>query len=422
MKKNITVGLIFGLVLIVVCAFVLYETLFVKRGWVTTDAGTYFYDNSGKPYSGLKQMPDNTVRYFDPATNLMVTGQVVIDGSNYLFSSEGCMLYGLQTTDGVTRYYDTGTGIMQTGWVDADNGKYYFDEVSGNAASGLTAIDNGLYYFDKDTHLMSKGIISIDGEDYYFDETTGCGVDGIIETDGVKRGFINGKMLKDVRAYADDHLYYFDENGIVVREIDGTKPMVALTYDDGPSKYTDSIIDTFEEYGQKCTFFIVGDRISWNEEVAIREAELGYQQGNHTYGHNRLTDLSEAEIKEKLQKTDDELIRISGKPSVYLRPPEGRYNDTVKSTCGCPIILWSVDSRDWASKDCDKICDRIIGKVKDGDIVLMHDLYQATADATEKIVPALVDAGFQLVTVEEMGIVKTHGNNLEAGVVYSSIS
>ena len=91
----------------------------------------------------------------------------------------------------------------------------------------------------------------------------------------------------------------------------------------------------------------------------------------------------------------------------------------MKESCGLPIILWSIDSRDWESRNKDKIIGQIVGKVKDGDIVLMHDLYQATADATQQIVPSLVEAGFQLVTVEEMGIIKRGG--LDNGVVYYSI-
>ena len=114
-----------------------------------------------------------------------------------------------------------------------------------------------LDFFDETSGLMKTGEVDVNGETYCFDTTTGAGLDGFFETDGVKRGYIGGKMLKGVRAYADNHLYYFDDDGVIVREIDGNKPMVALTYDDGPSKYTDSIIDTFEEYGGKCTFFIV---------------------------------------------------------------------------------------------------------------------------------------------------------------------
>ena len=116
---------------------------------------------------------------------------------------------------------------------------------------------------------------------------------------------------------------------------------------------------------------------------------------------------------------DDELLRVTGRKTTCLRPPGGSCNDTVKKAVDCPIILWSIDTEDWKSRNANKICNRVIGKVKDGDIVLMHDLYESTAEATKKIVPALVKAGFQLVTVEEMGLLKQGG--LEKGVVYYSI-
>lgn len=417
-KKPIAIAAV--VIILLVAAFIGYECLIVKRGLITTDAGTYYYEK-GKACSGLCNLPDGTTRYFDPATNLMVTGETQIDGNRYLFDSEGVMQFGLQKTDTTSKYFDPTTGAMVTGWLDYEGSKLYFNEENGEEAFGLTAIGGKQYFFDETSGLMKTGEVDVNGETYCFDTTTGAGLDGFFETDGVKRGYIGGKMLKGVRAYADNHLYYFDDDGVIVREIDGNKPMVALTYDDGPSKYTDSIIDTFEEYGGKCTFFIVGDRISWNEEVAIREAQLGYEQGNHTFNHNRLTDLDAAGMQEKLKGTDDELIRISGKASTCLRPPEGKWNETLQAACGCPIILWSIDSRDWESKNADKICDRVIGKVQDGDIVLMHDLYQSTAEATKRIVPALIDAGFQLVTVEEMGILKTGGVGLTDGEVYYSI-
>ena len=418
-KKPILIAAI--VVILAAVAFVCYECFIVKRGWVKTDVGTYYYDDMGKAYSGLCNMPDGTMRYFDPATNLMVIGEAQVEGNKYLFDSEGVMQFGLQKSEGSARFYDPVTGIMQTGWVDYEGSKLYFNEETGEEAFGLTAIGGLQYYFDTETGLMKTGDMEINGDKYSFDTTTGAGLDGFFTTDGVKRAYIGGKMLVGVRAYADNHLYYFGDDGAVTREIDGNKPMVSLTYDDGPSVYTDSIIDTFEQYGAKCTFFIVGDRISWNEDQARREAELGYEQGNHTYSHNRLTDLDADGMQEKLKGTDDELIRICGEPSTCLRPPEGKWNDTLKTVCNCPIILWSVDSRDWDSKNADKICDRVIGKVQDGDIVLMHDLYKSTAEATKRIVPALIEDGFQLVTVEEMGLLKTGGVGLEPGVVYYSI-
>lgn len=422
MNRKLIIGIAAGLVAVLVCGFAAYEIFFVKRGLVKTDEGTYYYSLTGEPITGMQTMENKAVRYFDPDTRLMATGETQIEGSNYLFDGDGVMMYGRQQVNNAYKYFDPKTGKMLTGWIETPDGKYYSDK-DGVSASGLTTVEGKDYFFDKKTGLMVKGLVTDGSETYCFDESTGVAVDGIVEgQDGTKRGFIGGKMLKDCRAYDNNHLYYFDGEGNVCREIDGTKKMVALTYDDGPSVYTDAILDVFVEYNQKATFFVVGDRISWNEDQAKREAELGFQQGNHTYNHNVLTKLSEEKIKEKLKGTDDELVRISGKSSVYLRPPEGRYNDTLKKACGCPIILWSVDSRDWESKDCDKVCNQIIGKVKDGDIVLMHDLYKSTAEATKKIVPALVKEGFQLVTVEEMAILKTDGKGLENGVVYTRIS
>jgi peptidoglycan/xylan/chitin deacetylase (PgdA/CDA1 family) len=118
-----------------------------------------------------------------------------------------------------------------------------------------------------------------------------------------------------------------------------------------------------------------------------------------------------------------ELERVTGNSPTCLRPPEGRFDDNLKEVCQTleyPIVLWSVDSEDWKSRNADSVCNRIIGKVKDGDIILCHDLYSSTAEATKRFVPALIDAGFQLVTVEELGLLKT-SNGLENGVVYYSV-
>ena len=422
MNSKLIKGILLGVAALLVCGFAVYAIFFVKRGVVETDDGTYYYDFLGRAQTGMQTMPDKTVRYFDPETAKMAVGETVIDGSNYLFDGDGVMMYGHQQVNSDSKYFDPSTGKMLTGWIDAEEGRYYSDD-KGVCASGLKEIEGKTYYFDKKSGLMVKGTVQ-DGDDTYgFDEKTGVALDGIVESDdGTKHGYTAGKMLKNCRAYENKHLYYFDGDGKVCREIDGNKKMVALTYDDGPSTYTDAILDVYKEYGQKATFFVVGDRLSWNESQAKREVEEGHQVGNHTYGHNVLSKLKEDKIKENLKKTDDELTKIAGKPTTYCRPPEGSYNKTVKAAVGCPIILWSVDSRDWESRNADKVCAAIIGKVKDGDIILMHDLYKSTAEATKKIVPALVKDGFQLVTVQEMAIVKNDGVDLENGVVYTRIS
>lgn len=432
-----------------------------NRGLVYTGGEAYYYDDVGDEVSGFVVIPDDgTVRYFDDETFKMAKGEIEISGNKFLFDRDGIMLTGFQTEKGVTRYYSPGSGAMKTGWMmegsDAyyfdpetgvmtvgwkdindhkfhfnedgkmtkgvfgdENGTYFADINTGIIALGLTKIGEKNFYFDEVTGNVKKGWAEIDGEKYFFNEQTGEGIDGIVEMDGAKYGFVKGKMLRNKRAMADSHLYYFGDDGKITREVDGKKKMVAITYDDGPSEYTDAILDAFVKANQKCTFFIVGDRISWNLDVTKREAELGFQQGSHTWSHNVLTNMNASKQKANLKKVDDKLIEVTGKPTVYMRPPEGRWNKTLKSSCGCPIILWSVDSRDWESRDKNKVYSAIVGKVKDGDIVLMHDLYQSTADATKRIVPALVDAGFQLVTVEELGLLRQGG--LKNGQVYYSI-
>ena len=102
-----------------------------------------------------------------------------------------------------------------------------------------------------------------------------------------------------------------------------------------------------------------------------------------------------------------------------MRPPGGSFNNsTVKNNVGAPIIMWSVDTRDWESRNSSKIVSNIKNNVCDGSIVLMHDLYDSTASATETIVPWLVNNGYQLVTVTELMDAK--GITMQNGTAYYS--
>ena len=306
MNSKLIKGILLGVAALLVCGFAVYAIFFVKRGMVETDDGTYYYDFLGRAQTGMQTMPDKTVRYFDPETAKMAVGETVIDGSNYLFDGDGVMMYGHQQVNSVSKYFDLKTGKMLTGWIDAEEGRYYSDD-KGVCASGLKEIEGKTYFFDKKSGLMVKGTVQ-DGDDTYgFDEKTGVALDGIVESDdGTKHGCTAGKMLKNCRAYENKHLYYFDDEGKVCREIDGNKKMVALTYDDGPSTYTDTILDVYKEHGQKATFFVVGERLSWNDSQAKREVEEGHQVGNHTYGHNVLSKLKDEKIKEEQRQINQQ--------------------------------------------------------------------------------------------------------------------
>ncbi len=200
--------------------------------------------------------------------------------------------------------------------------------------------------------------------------------------------------------------------------IDPKKPMVALTYDDGPySPVTNRILDTLEKYNGRATFFIVGSRVSSYEECLKRSVSLGCEIGNHTYNHTILTSVNADKIKSEINATNNAVKKVTGISPVVVRTPGGAVNLTVKNTIPYPLFNWSVDTLDWKYRNADSVVSKIKNNVKDGSIVLMHDLYGSTATATEEVVPWLVKKGYQLVTVSELMAVK--GINAKSGNLYT---
>lgn len=177
---------------------------------------------------------------------------------------------------------------------------------------------------------------------------------------------------------------------------------VALTYDDGPSKYTNQVLDCLERYGAKATFFVVGTNVNRNPEILKRAHSLGMEIGNHTANHQRLTNLSASGIASEINSNATYIENATGIRPTFTRPPYGSYTSATLSAAKQPFILWSIDTLDWKTRNADSTVSEVLSKAKDGDIILMHDLYSATVAATERIVPALIDMGFDLVTVSEL--------------------
>lgn len=201
------------------------------------------------------------------------------------------------------------------------------------------------------------------------------------------------------------------------REIDPNGKIIALTFDDGPGySSTSRILDVLEEYDARATFFVVGKQIMVNPEMLIRASEMGCEIGNHTYSHLNLTKISEEEILNEVTSVDEAVCELTGREVTLVRPPYGAKDEKVRRTVPHPLIAWCIDTEDWKSKDPDLVCEIIKQQVKDGDIILMHDIYATTAQAVEKIVPWLVEQGYQLVTISEMFEAK--GMSLEAGEAY----
>lgn len=201
--------------------------------------------------------------------------------------------------------------------------------------------------------------------------------------------------------------------------VDPTKPMVALTFDDGPGAHTERLLEIFRTYGGKGSFFVVGNMIGNRPDTIKRIVADGHEIGGHSFNHRQFTNLSKEEISDQIMKTRAQIYNLTGVDSRIVRPPYGAVNDTVRGVgkeLDVSYVNWSVDTLDWKNKDATKIYNHIMESTSDGDIILCHDLHKTTVDAMEKVIPALIQKGYQLVTVSEL--LESKENYPEAGKVY----
>ncbi len=200
---------------------------------------------------------------------------------------------------------------------------------------------------------------------------------------------------------------------------DPDKPMVALTFDDGPSAHTDRLLDAFAEHGGKGTFFVVGNLVSDRKDTVIRMAAEGHEIAGHSWNHRQLTTLSGDDLKKQLLNTRAKIYDITGVDATLMRPPYGSFNDDVKAMCkeyGISMVNWSVDTLDWKYRDADTVYQSVMNQAKDGAIILCHDLHGTTVDAMERAIPALLEEGYQLVTVTQL--LTSQGGEIKPGNVY----
>ncbi|MDE7156622.1 MAG: polysaccharide deacetylase family protein [Lachnospiraceae bacterium] len=192
--------------------------------------------------------------------------------------------------------------------------------------------------------------------------------------------------------------------------IDPNKPMVALTFDDGPAgSKTGRLLDALEQYGAHATFFIVGNRIPGDEENIKRAAAIGCEVGNHSNSHAKLTGLDDISVSNEIHPVAETIKSLTGQNTVICRPPYGAIDERVQAIIDSPIILWSIDTRDWETKNAAQTVANIQQNVQDGDIILMHDIHAESVDAAVQIIPWLQQQGYQLVTVSELAYYKRGG-------------
>ena len=185
--------------------------------------------------------------------------------------------------------------------------------------------------------------------------------------------------------------------------------LISLTFDDGPhTELTPEILDVLKEYNVKATFFIVGENARDNERIIERILSEGHEIGNHTFGHKYLFGKRRVDMEREIDLCDDEIFNHSEYNAILFRPPGGLYDATLTAVCaerGYSMVLWSIDTRDWAGTSAYDIEKEIINNVGDGAIVLMHDYVcgeSHTAEALRSVIPKLKELGYRFVTVSEL--------------------
>ena len=270
---------------------------------------------------------------------------------------------------------EAGTVEVLNKYGDWEDGKFRF--LDGIYASGWTNLGPETYYFDEEG-VRVTGKQEISGNTYYFNK------DGKFDTEK--------------------------------NSVNPNRPMIALTFDDGPGLGTERLIEALESHGARATFFMMGTRVNTYPNAVRKMVETGCELGNHTTNHLKLTDYAAEGIATEINYTRDVIDSIVGQTPTMVRPPYGAVNEVVQSVAGAPLVFWSIDTLDWQLKDAGLIRNYVLNTVKDGDIVLMHDIYEATVQATIELIPLLQERGFQIVTVSEMA--RARGITLENGAKY----
>lgn len=295
-------------------------------------------------------------------------------------------------------YYFGEDGVKVTGWKDIGDSRYYFN-AEGILMTGWQPLEDSTYYLGTDGK-MAKGLQEIEGNTYYFSD------DGKMATGEINLGLMQ---------------YIFGEDGILksAKEItiDPDKPMIALTFDDGPGPRTGELLDILAKYHSHATFFMQGSKVSANAEVVKRMKESGCELGNHSYDHSDLSKKDEAGVKSQVGQTNQNIQNAAGQRATVMRPPYGAISSVVKASVGMPMILWNIDTLDWKTRNAQATIDTVMEKVQDGDIILMHDIHTESVDAAIELIPKLIEKGYQLVTVSEMAAAK--GVSLQNGSTYT---
>lgn len=170
---------------------------------------------------------------------------------------------------------------------------------------------------------------------------------------------------------------------------------VGLTFDDGPGSGTTALLNSLKQYGLRATMFNTGQNAAAAPALVRAQAGAGMWVGNHSYTHPHLTQQSQATIDSEISRTQQAVANAGGGTPKLFRPPYGETNATVRAVearYGLTEVLWQVDSQDWNNAGTDAIV-AAVGRLTDGQVILMHDWPANTRAAIPRIAATLSAKG-----------------------------
>lgn len=204
-------------------------------------------------------------------------------------------------------------------------------------------------------------------------------------------------------------IYAKNEDIDIYRKNENNYMKIALTFDDGPHpRYTPQILDILDKYGIKATFFTIGVNAEYYPDVIEDVIKRGHEIGNHTYSHPHVSCLNSATLKNEVEKCESVIFGLTDYRTKLFRPPEGMIDADVRQVLrglDYKVILWDIDTLDWANTPSEKIAKNVIENVSAGDIILMHDYVSynsPTPRALELFIPELLKRGYRFVVVSEL--------------------
>lgn len=184
--------------------------------------------------------------------------------------------------------------------------------------------------------------------------------------------------------------------------------LVALTFDDGPSgRFTRKLLEGLEERGVKATFLLCGYRMEQYPDLTQRIFQEGHEIGLHGYSHKSMGDMCRQDAAQEIRKAAE--LLPEGCEVSFLRPPGGLCSECVQTVAEAfqlSILHWSIDPKDWATHDAESIEKEVIRHVRDGDVILLHDMSESSVEAALKIIDELQEQGFHFVTASELAQAK----------------